>query len=85
MVEEFFASHLLIVGLNNNYVCTACEEPVMVCHAAALKTVVVHGCTGAMVQPGDILGLSSAILQLIDDKNFSEQSRTMPENTLKNM
>ena len=24
MVEEFFPSHLLVVGLNNSYVCTAC-------------------------------------------------------------
>ena len=50
----------------------ACEKPVIVCRGAVSESIVVDGYTGVQVEPSDINGLSSAILNVIKDKSFSQ-------------
>ena len=48
----------------------ACEKPVVVPRGAVSESLVIDGYNGVLFEPGDIGELSSAIVSLIEDKNF---------------
>jgi len=48
----------------------ACEKPVVVPRGAVSESLVIDGYNGVLFEPGDVGGLSSAVVSLIEDKNF---------------
>ena len=51
----------------------ACGKPVVVCRGATSESLVRDGHNSFVVHPGDIRGLSSAIVKLIGDENLSKR------------
>jgi len=50
----------------------ACEKPVIVPRGAVSESLVIDGYNGALFEPGDVQGLSSAIVNLIEDQSFAK-------------
>jgi len=63
----------------------ACEKPVIVCRGAVSESVIIDGYTGVQVKPGDVRGLSSAILNLAEDKSFSQSIARNARNHIEKM
>lgn len=49
----------------------ACEKPVIVSRGAVSESLVIDGYNGILFEPGDVHGLSSAVINLIEDEHFS--------------
>jgi len=50
----------------------ACEKPVVVPRGAVSESLVIDGYNGVLFEPGDVQGLSSAIVNLIEDRRFAK-------------
>jgi glycosyltransferase involved in cell wall biosynthesis len=50
----------------------ACEKPVIVCRGAVSKSLVIDGYNGMLLDPGDVNGLSAAIINLIKDRRLAK-------------
>lgn len=51
----------------------ACEKPIVLCRKQVSQSLIVDGYNGITVEPGDIHGLSSAVVNLIDDQHFARR------------
>jgi len=49
----------------------ACGKPVVACHDGASKELVVDGYNGVLIDSGDVGGLSSALIRLLNDAEFA--------------
>lgn len=50
--------------------CMACAKPVVVTCGAVSRSVVIDGYNGLVLEPGDVSGLSSAVIKLIEDQEL---------------
>lgn len=50
----------------------ACEKPVIVCRGAVSESLVIDSYSGVVLEPNDIGGLSAAVVNLIEDQEFSK-------------
>lgn len=51
--------------------CMACEKPVVVSRGMVSESLIIDGYNGVLFEPGDVHGLSSAVVNLIEDQHFS--------------
>lgn len=50
----------------------ACGKPVVACRGAVSESLIMDGYNGVLCEPGDVHGLSSAIVKVLEDQSFSE-------------
>jgi len=51
----------------------ACGKPVVVPRGAVSESLVINGLNGVLFEPGDVSGLSSAVVSLIEDQRFCKR------------